>query len=86
MPFLSGSSPLLQFGTCLANKHCQGTMLLSNPTGTSARWSVVHVPGGGASRKISQIRVKGLLRAKCLVCARTYVMKLVGMHRISLPD
>lgn len=60
VPFLSGSSPKLQFGTCLANKSCKGTLLLSNPTDVTAKWQVGHVPGGGASTKVSTIRVKGV--------------------------
>jgi hypothetical protein len=58
-PFLSASSPRLNFGVCRTIHSCSGTVLLSTPTDVIARWSVAHVPGAGGSRKVSSIRVKG---------------------------
>ena len=58
-PFIAASSPRLNFGVCHTTHSCDGTILLSTPTDVVARWSVVHVPGAGGSRKVSSIRVKG---------------------------
>jgi len=43
-PFLVGSAPALQFGTCQVGMSTEGTMLVSNPTTVLARWVVKHVP------------------------------------------
>ena len=59
-PFLAASSPLLFFGSCLVGEGgSEGTLLLTNPTPVSARWGVSHVPGGGAGRRLSAIKVPG---------------------------
>jgi hypothetical protein len=62
-PFLSGSAPRLYMGVVLvsANRDVRdkAVYLLSNPTDVDAKWTVAHVPGGGAWKKNSAIRVKG---------------------------
>lgn len=58
-PFISASSPRMMFGVCHVKKFSEGTLLLSNPTDVVARWSVSHVPGAGAGKRVTAIRVKG---------------------------
>lgn len=62
-PFLSGSAPRLYMGVVLVNSNAgikeNGIFMLSNPTDVDAKWIVSHVPGGGAWKKSSAIRVKG---------------------------
>lgn len=58
-PFLVGSTPRVYFGVCHVSHPCEGIFMLSNPTNVQARWSVAHVPGGGAWKKSTAIRVKG---------------------------
>lgn len=58
-PFLIGSSPRVHFGVCHVTKPCEGILMLSNPTNVPATWTVAHVPGGGAWKKSTAIRVKG---------------------------
>lgn len=58
-PFITSSSPRMSFGTCLTTHTCDGTLLLSNPTGVQARWTLSHVPGAGSSKKVTAIRVRG---------------------------
>jgi hypothetical protein len=61
-PFLSASTPRMFFGVChVSVTNTEGTLLLSNPTNVPARWTVTHVPGAGAVKRISAIRVKGTL-------------------------
>jgi len=58
-PFIIGSSPRVYFGVCHVFQQCEGIIMLSNPTNVQASWSVIHVPGGGAWKKSTAIRVKG---------------------------
>eukprot|EP01033_Poteriospumella_lacustris_P001452 gene1452-1054_t len=58
-PFITGSSPRLYFGICHVRQQCQAMYLISNPTDVPARWTVTHVPHGGAWKPASAIRVKG---------------------------
>lgn len=58
-PFITGSSPRLYFGICHVREQCQALYLISNPTDVPARWTVAHVPNGGAWKPASAIRVKG---------------------------
>lgn len=58
-PFITGSAPRLYFGICHVREQCTGLFLLSNPTDVPARWTVQHVPNGGAWKQSSAIRVKG---------------------------
>lgn len=58
-PYLAGSTPRMYFGTCLTNYTCEGFLLLTNPTDVPARWTVTHLPGEGAWRRSTAIRVRG---------------------------
>ena len=58
-PFLSASAPRMHFGVCLTTCQCEGILLLSNPTNVQAKWEVNHVPGEGAWRRSTAIRVTG---------------------------
>lgn len=58
-PFITGSSPRLYFGVCHVRENCNAVYLVSNPTDVPARWTVTHVPGGGAWKQTTAIRVKG---------------------------
>ncbi|RYH29608.1 hypothetical protein EON65_07890 [archaeon] len=58
-PFLSGSSPRLNFGVCHTRFNCQALYLLRNPTDVPARWTVKHVQDGGKWRIGTAIRVRG---------------------------
>jgi hypothetical protein len=58
-PFLTGSSPRVYFGVCHTSYNCKALFLLSNPTDVPARWTVSHVPGGGAWKPTTAIRVAG---------------------------
>jgi hypothetical protein len=62
-PFLAGSAPRFYFGVCHTTEQCEGILLLSNPTNVPARWTVAHVPGEGAWRRSTAIRVKGFSSA-----------------------
>jgi hypothetical protein len=58
-PFLAASTPRMYFGVCSTNLSCEGILLLTNPTSVPATWSVAHVPGEGAWRRSTAIRVRG---------------------------
>lgn len=58
-PFLAASSPRMYFGVCQTTQACEGILLLTNPTNVPARWTVAHVPGEGAWRRSTAIRVRG---------------------------
>ena len=58
-PFLAGSTPRMYFGVCHTHHEAEGVLLLSNPTDVPARWAVQHVPGQGAWRRSTAIRVRG---------------------------
>ena len=58
-PFLAASSPRMYFGVCQTNLSCEGILLLTSPTNVPARWTVAHVPGEGAWRRSTAIRVRG---------------------------
>jgi hypothetical protein len=58
-PFLAASTPRMYFGVCHTSFHCEGLLLLTNPTNVPARWVVRHVPGEGDWRRSTAIRVTG---------------------------
>ena len=58
-PFLAGSCPRMSFGVCHTTESCEGILLLTNPTSVPASWTVAHVPGEGAWRRSTAIRVRG---------------------------
>lgn len=58
-PFITVSSALVYFGVCRVTKSCDGIMLLCNPSDVTASWSVVAIPGGGVSRRATDIQVSG---------------------------
>ena len=62
-PFLAASSPRMFFGVCHTTQQCDGILLLTNPTSVPAVWTVQHVPGEGAWRRSTAIRVRGFSEA-----------------------
>lgn len=58
-PFLAASAPRMYFGVCRVTCGTEGVLLLRNPTDVPAHWTVSHVPGQGAWRRTTAIRVGG---------------------------
>ena len=58
-PFITASTPKIDFGSCHTTRNVEGTILLSNPTNVPANWSILHVPGAGSGKRVSTVVVKG---------------------------
>ena len=58
-PFITASSPNLWFGVCHVTTSTEGTIVLSNPTDVTAKWTVAHVPASETTKRVSAIQVAG---------------------------